>query len=143
MKNQELSQYPKSYLLCFLSQCSKRETCAHYVAGEHVRKDDIRGHAVFPTALRREGGCPFFQQLRSYTAAWGFDRLLEDVKHKDVAAIRKAIKEYLGGNGTYSRYKRGERLLSPEQQEWILNLMKRYGYTGQLQFDHYVEALDW
>jgi hypothetical protein len=50
---------------------------------------------------------------------------------------------YLGGNGTYYRYDHGERLLTPEQQDWIINLFKQYGYTDNLEFDGDKEVYDW
>lgn len=139
----DYSKYPKTYLHCFIAECNKKETCAHYIASQHLRKDDVMGNAVFPRALQSNDGCKYYKQLKTFTAAWGFDKLFENVKYKDMSAIRKAIKEYLGGNGTYSRYKRGERLLTPVQQNWIINLLKNYGYTENLQFDHYADTVDW
>ena len=41
--------------------------------------------------------------------------------------------------GTYYRYLRGERLLSPGQQDWICRLMERYGYSSDDRFDSYVD----
>lgn len=93
--------------------------------------------------LNREGECDRHQEPRVIDAAWGFDLLFENIKYKDTAPVRRAIKAYLGGNGTYSRYKRGLLLLTPEQQTWIINLFKKYGYTDNLRFDHYVKAIDW
>ena len=49
---------------------------------------------------------------------------------------------YLGGNTTYYRYHNGERLLTPEQQEWIINLFRRHGYTDELRFDEYRDLYD-
>ncbi|MDY6033294.1 MAG: DUF6078 family protein, partial [Alloprevotella sp.] len=43
---------------------------------------------------------------------------------------------------SYYRYQRGERLLTPEQQQWILKLFASKGYTDQLLFEHYVESYD-
>jgi hypothetical protein len=55
--------------------------------------------------------------------------------------IRLAITDYLGSKGTYYRYKHGERLLNPEQQQWILQLFSRYGYNAEgLSFDEYVSS---
>ncbi|WP_311776577.1 DUF6078 family protein [Parabacteroides merdae] len=34
-------------------------------------------------------------------------------------------------NTTYYRFHHGERLLTPEQQKWIINLFRRYGYTEE------------
>lgn len=143
MEKQDYSQYPNLYALCFLADCKRKSECARFIAGQHVRPDSTIGYAVYPSALTSDGGCKHFRQFRVVKGAWGFDALFEDIKFKDMAKIRSTIKAYLGGNGTYSRYKLGERLLSPEQQEWIIALFKRYGYTENLHFDGYKDVIDW
>jgi hypothetical protein len=55
---------------------------------------------------------------------------------------RNQIKKYLGGHGTYYNYNKGKYLLTPEQQEWIMNLLRRYGYTENLRFDGYRNEYD-
>ena len=74
--------------------------------------------------------------------AWGFNKLFAEVKSKDEASLRLEMKTYLGGNGTYSRYKLGRRLLTPQQQEYIINLFRARGYSDGLEFDHYVDTYD-
>lgn len=143
MDNQDYSQYPKSYLLCFLDGCKLKEQCSHYIAGQHIRDDDYMGYAVLPPMLSRKDGCPHYHKLRTFKGAWGFDTLFDNVKYKDAAALRNGLKAYPGGNGTYSRYKRGLHLLTPEQQEWIIDLLKNCGYTDNLRFDHYKDVIDW
>ena len=68
--------------------------------------------------------------------------LFAEAKQKDSTPLRNRVKEYLGGHGTYYRYLHGERPLMPEQQEWILNLFRRNGYTEDLCFDGYREIYD-
>jgi len=33
-------------------------------------------------------------------------------------------------------------MLNPEQQTWILDLFRSYGYTTNLVFDHYANVFD-
>jgi len=47
------------------------------------------------------------------------------------------LTDYLGSKGTYYRYKDGERLLSPEQQQWMAELFAKYGYDRDIRFDAY------
>ena len=75
-------------------------------------------------------------------AAWGFNSLFEDVKHADYTPLRETIKNYLGSHTSYYRYHRGEKLLTPEQQQWILDLFAQYGYTNELHFDSYRDMID-
>lgn len=131
---------PKGYVFCFLT-CPLSARCVRHRAGEAVPAGTQFGTAVFPTA-RQGDGCSMFKELRVIRSAWGFSRLFAPVRATDIASLRADVKNYLGGNGTYSRYKLGRRLLTPEQQRDILNIFRRYGYAEETQFDHYVDVVD-
>ncbi|MBR1547784.1 MAG: hypothetical protein IJ637_03555 [Prevotella sp.] len=67
--------------------------------------------------------------------AWGFSHLFDNVRHCDYRALRQAVTNYLGSTGTYHRYHRGERLLTPEQQQAIQHIFQSYGYTEPCRYD--------
>lgn len=133
------SLLPPSWLFCFLSECPRAEECVHFLSGTVVPDDKKRGFAVFPTALK-DGDCPYFKPIKKVMGAWGFNTLFDNVKAKHAPELRASIKKHLGSNWAYYRYNRGEALLSPEQQEWIIKLFGSYGYTDNLQFDGYKEV---
>ena len=133
---------PKSWQVCFLSDCPKKDACLRQMAARHLPEDRDFGPAVFPTMKIGEEGCRLFTTGESKLMAWGFQKLFAEVKSKDEYGLRAAIKNYLGGHANYYRYHRGERLLSPEQQEWITALFRRYGYSEPLEFNNYVTTYD-
>ena len=128
---------PPSYPVCFNTDCTKGGECLRRLAAQHVPQKRLFGPSVYPSTWA-DGNCPLFETDEPQRMAWGFTRLFAEVKRKDDADLRKVIKRYLGGNGNYYRYHHGERLLSPTQQEWILDLFRRYGYTEDLGFEGYV-----
>lgn len=130
---------PKGYVLCFLD-CPLSSRCVLHRAGETVPDGTKFGFAFFPTARQGES-CTMFKELRVIRGAWGFDHLYDPLRATDIAALRAEVKDYLGGNGIYSRYKLGRRL-TPEQQRDILTIFQRYGYTEETQLDHYVDVVD-
>ena len=134
---------PAEYLYCFNTGCPREKECMRHFAAEHIDKEIIVGTAVFPTALQADGGCKRFKLKRVIKAAWGFEKLFREVRERHASLLRDKLKSYLGGNGTYYRYHHGDRLLTPEQQAWILDLFRRYGYTDGLEFDGYREVWDW
>lgn len=140
---EEIINVPEGYLYCFNTGCPREKECMRHFAAEHIVHNTIMGSAVFPTALLVDGGCPKFKQKRVVKAAWGFSHLFKEVKERHATLLRDKIKAYLGGNGTYYRYHHGERLLTPEQQEWILNLFRQYGYAEGLEFEGYRNVWDW
>lgn len=135
------SDVPTSWTLCFCEGCPRHAECLRYAAGQLVPDDLTWGNAVYPSAYRK-GQCRHFKQMRVIHAAYGFRKLFTEVKQKDYTPLREKMKTYLGGHGTYYRFNRGDRLLTPEQQQWILKLFARYGYTEGLAFDHYRDVID-
>lgn len=131
---------PRSYVFCFLD-CPQSDHCVLHLAGEKVPAGTQYGSAVFPT-VRQGDRCPMFKEYRVIRGAYGFDRLFAQVLATDIASLRADVKSYLGGNGTYSRYKLGRRILTPKQQADILGIFRRYGYTSVTQFDHYIDVVD-
>ena len=126
---------------CFCEGCPRHADCLRYLTGQQVPASTTCGHAVFPTAYRN-GDCPHFKEVRVIRAAYGFKPLFRDVKKRDYSVLISKMKAFLGGHGTYYRYNRGERMLTPEQQQWILGLFTSYGYTENLAFEHYCDLLD-
>ena len=137
----DFAAVPAGWQLCFCEDCPQHGECLRFMAGQHI-PDKLRwGPAIYPSAWKH-GACEFFREARTQRLAWGFDLLYREVKQKDYTLLRDRIKSYLGGHGTYYRYNRGERMLNPKQQEWIINLFRRHGYTENLVFEHYCDAYD-
>ncbi len=127
---------PKSWYNCFNSACPKAGECMHFMTGKNVPADVTLGNAIYPNACKN-GECRFFKQIRMMRGAYGFNTMLNDLKRKDEELLRGMITDYLGSNTTYYKFNRGEKLLTPEQQEWILALFRKYGYTGEKEFEGY------
>ena len=135
-------QIPPSFPLCFNSSCPRRTTCLHYEAGQNVPSRVTSGCAIYPTALTIDGTCPYYRENVKVKLAHGFKNLFAVVKKKDIEALRNKIKQYLGGHGTYYRYNRGEKYLTPRQQEGIQAIYREFGYNEPLSFDHYLSDYD-
>lgn len=136
-----LEQIPYTFSRCFQSDCPQADTCAHFLASKFIIKGQVSGPAIYPTS-RLNGTCVCYKQTGIIHAAYGFKALFAEIKKKDEKPIRDRIKKYLGGNTAYYRYHHGKRLLSPDQQEWILALFRQHGYTEELHFDEYRDIYD-
>ena len=132
---------PPMFARCFLADCPQADSCLRHLAGLYLPENTCMGCAVYPNA-RHDDSCTAFKPTRVVRGAYGFNALFDSVKWRDGAPLRRAIKYMLGGNGPYYRYHHGERLLTPEQQEAILNLVRKRGYTGSLSFDVYRCVVD-
>lgn len=136
-----LEQIPYTFSRCFQSDCPQADTCAHFLASQFILKGQVSGPAIYPTS-RLNGTCVCYKQTNIIHAAYGFKALFAEVKKKDDKLLRDRIKKYLGGNTAYYRYHHGKRLLSHDQQEWILALFRQHGYTEELRFDGYRDIYD-
>ena len=136
IKDFDFSKVPAGYHLCFHHLCPMRENCLRYVAGQQVPSTLNLGYAIYPSALK-DGKCRFFREACEARLAWGFKYLYKHIPHHLRANARWLVTRYLGSVGTYYRYHHGERKLSAEQQEDILNMLSEYCDKEQLVFEHY------
>ena len=138
-RNLDFECVPKGYLMCFTADCPLHDECMSDQAGQVMPDDIDKGVCVYPTACRN-GQCRFFSPVRVVQTARGFGDIFRDVRRSDYSAMLAKLKGYLGTGGTYYRYKNGERLLLPEQQEWIGDLFRHYGCSGDVKFDSYLST---
>ena len=134
----DFSQVPFNWPLCYLSQCPRHEECLRYEAHRHAPKQVTTHPCVMPTALEHDR-CPHFHPIRKVRAAKGFRYIVSELKEKDLYPIRVEMTAYLGSRATYYRYKNGQLLLTPSQQERIAKILQRHGYTNEVRFDGYRE----
>ena len=137
-KELNFSMVPHGWALCYLGECKRKEECMRYQMCLLAPEETTRQTCVLPTVLRQKV-CPHFHPIKKVRVAAGLEKIFKEIKTKDEATIKAKLMGYFGARSTYYRYRKGERSLTPEQQEWILKLLKRYGYTEGIEFDSYRE----
>ena len=125
---------PADWHLCFNVDCPFTALCLRYAAGQQLSAQRPMGNAVYPSALV-DGQCDYFCSNQPVRLAVGFSHLFDDVRAVHASLMRKELKDYLGGNGTYYLYRNGRQGLTDEQQDWIDALFKRYGYDKAGAYD--------
>ncbi len=135
-------QLSHAWIYCFNEHCPQHDECIRFISGKYIDDTKYAGSAVFPNACRDGRKCKLFKQARVVTFAWGFKKLFYNVRLRDAATLRLNLKAFLGSHGTYYNYANGRCKLTPEQQQGVLNIFRKKGYTENLEFDHYVEEPD-
>ena len=130
-----------SWTYCFNQQCPLAQQCARYLSVTYKDPEHTIGYAVFPDAYH-DDKCEHFLQLRLMKIAYGFENILDELKHKDGGSFRDYMTSYFGSNTSYYRYKLGQTGLFPEQQQDVQNWCKARGYTN-LKFDKYTEEVNY
>lgn len=133
---------PWGYERCFNENCQLRDQCLHYQAYLLQSEERLFGPAIYPDAWK-DGQCRRFSDAQPQLMAWGFTNLFDNVPPYMRASARRNVHAYVGsGMKVYYQYHHGERLLTPRQQQDILDILARFGSTDGLSFDHYVTDFD-
>lgn len=133
---------PWGYARCFNDTCKRKDTCMHYLARVLTNQQERHiGQAVYPTAWQ-ESECPCYMEKRLARKAWGVSRLYDNVPHYRKAEARQRVRSYFSkGMGPYYRFHHGENMLTPKQQDDIMQILAQFGSIEGIKFDHY--ETDW
>lgn len=141
-KKLEFKDAPYGYALCFNHACALCGKCMHYQVGLLAPQDRLTGPAVYPTAWK-DGACQCFREKKLVQYAWGFSQLYKGMTSGQTSDARGTLRAHLGsGMSAYYRYHHGERLLTPQLQEEIRDIIVRFGGSKDIRFDHYVTSWD-
>ena len=133
-KDFNFKQVSRYWAVCYVPGCPRKDECLRYHACLHAPENRVYHKFSLPTMLK-DGQCQQFRPIQKVRMAVGFKNIFYDVKERDSAEMRRELADYLGSTTTFYRYRNGEHLLTPRQQEWIRNLFRRYGYTDEVTFD--------
>lgn len=137
------SQVPHGYPICLNRKCTQAGACLRQLIELSVPADIQCWTILSPTYLASlEGACPYYRSATKVRFAKGFIRLLEDLPYNQMRTVIAHLTRYFGQR-TYYRVRKGERLLSPAEQQKVLSILGKYGVSGSPEFDAYVEEYDW
>lgn len=125
---------PQGWALCFNAECPLCQSCLRWLAGRLAPQELTMTRCITPLALAK-GTCPHFASAEPIQYARGFSTIYDRVLKSDYTPLRKQMTLMLSGKRYYYEYKRGERRLSPEQQEAIRELFTSRGYADSVRFD--------
>lgn len=139
----DFSIVPSGYTMCLNRECLKAATCLRQMAEQSAPADIVRWNVISPKYLANlEGTCSHYRSSQKVRYAKGFTKMLENLPHKQMRIAISQLTNYFGRTHYY-RVRKGERLLSPTDQQKILNLFKNCGASHPQEFDKYVEEYNW
>ena len=134
---------PYNYPLCLNRQCPKASTCLRQLVEQEVPDSAEYWVVISPKyQAKLKGACPHYRSSQKVQYAKGCMNILDNLPHKQRQLAIIHLMEYFSRR-TYYRIRKGERLLTPSEQQRILNILKNYGATHLQNFDAYVEDYDW
>ena len=134
----------EGYIVCYKADCSHHEECLRYLVGQHGQTLSRVVSAVNQLNIDvQAGNCPMYKYAGKQLMARGMTRLLtSDMPGWVEKGIRHELFLYFGRTNYYE-YRKGARLLSPEQQQEIAKIFDAYDWHKPPQFDGFVEDYDW
>lgn len=139
----DFSKVPHNYTLCLNRECSKAATCLRQLVEQEVM--DSTKYLVIINPKHQAtltGECPYYRSSAKVRFAKGFMNMLNTLpRNQTERAISAIIKRF--SQRTYYRIRKGERLLSPSEQQKILTIFSKCGATETLKFDTYTEDYEW
>lgn len=74
--------------------------------------------------------------------AVGMLHLYDNLNYRDALVVRREIYLHFG-RGTYYRIRNGERMIAPDEQNFIKQVFRKHGITSDPVFDGYEDAYEW
>ena len=134
---------PNNYTLCIKGDCPKAANCLRHVAMAMMPAEVERWQIVSPAYLAQmEGECPHYRSAEKVKYARGFVRMMSALTVKQAHVVKDSIVATFGMN-MYYRMRRGERLITPTEQEAIYQMLEQQGITTRPEFDAYIEDYLW
>ena len=136
-------EVPVNYTLCIKGDCPKATMCLRYKATLMIPADVMTWSILSPAYLAQiEGECPHYRSAGKVLYARGFVRMMSALTVTQAHAFKGDIIATFGMN-MYYRMRRGERLITPTEQEAIYQMLEKQGVTARPEFDAYVEDYMW
>ena len=134
---------PNSYTLCIKGDCPKAASCLRHVAVSMMPAEVQKWSIVSPAYLAQmEGECPHYRSAEKVLYARGFVRMMSAMTMQQAHAFKGGIIATFGMN-MYYRMRRGERLITPTEQEEIYQMLEQQGVTTRPEFDAYEKDYLW
>lgn len=129
-----------SSVTCPLADCPKKDECArHSFYLKALAESD--SFSVLNTTRFQSGpdGCEHFIVPVHERHAYGFRRLYSTIPVGNARYMNWGV--CFGSDSTYYRTKRGERPLTPAQQQFILQQVQKAGGNPTVGFDRYEDVI--
>lgn len=132
-----------NYLLCFINECPRRATCLRWLVGQELQSNDYNILSVNPMHPEvKANKCALYREKKHVRYAKGMMHFYDEMtRSQEVGIKHRLIVHY--GRRQYYEYRRGERLISPEMQEFIGQVCKEHGYTKEPHYDGWQDDYAW
>ena len=139
----DYSEIPTNYIVCLNRECSKADSCLRQLVAEIIPSEVKQINIINPKYLTTfKSDCPYYKVAEKMRYAKGFIKMLENMTYKQMQNVTPSLKAHFG-RMMYFRMRKGDRLISPAEQQDLLVIVERYGISQPQDFDEYIEKYEW
>lgn len=142
MLKKDFTSTPATYLVCIHSDCPLAATCLHQMAYAEKVKTDERLHLINPTLCAKDASCKYHRDCKPVRYARGFTNFQKRMYPDQYSDFMALCVAHWPRNQYFER-RRGDRPLSPNEQQFILKTLKQVGVTEDFEFDSYEPIINW
>ena len=137
-----IDDVPGGYALCTRDDCTVCNHCLRNIAYKDVVTEKLWAITlVNPLRVVPNEQCEYFRTDVLATYARGFVKMKQEMLPRQYDAFMIKLIGKFGRTGYYER-RRGERLCSPKEIEFIRSVLKELGLPA-LEFDSYQQQYNW
>lgn len=143
MEKIDYSQVPHNYGVCASVDCPRSATCLRHLVLEHAPATRLFLPTLTPAALKAiKGDCPYYRPTAPIRYARGLLHLVGSMDVRTLGIFRSDLVNYFGRKNYYL-VRKGEAAIHPDEQAYIVRLVKKLNVQVGDCFDAYFEGYDW
>lgn len=138
----EYKDIPKNYHVCMNDDCIMAGTCLHQKALLPLMEKEEILSVINPKICSKDASCKKFRDCKPVLYARGFTNFQKRMYPEQYKHFMALCISHWSRN-VYFEYRRGERYLSPSEQQFIINTLKEAGLNENMEFDNYEKRINW
>ena len=131
------------YTICFIDSCPLHRHCLRWMVGRYADTSRETYLSVNPhNPLMGSDSCPLYREDIRVIKKKGFTNMYYDMPwHLEFKIRRQLIAKF--GRKQYFEMRKGERLITPDQQKVIEQVMRANNWQGPINYDGEEEDYLW
>ncbi|MEG1543402.1 MAG: DUF6078 family protein [Tannerellaceae bacterium] len=138
----DYAMVPGGFTHCFNGNCKHADQCLRHQIARFIPDTHWSVFVVNPVCTDSDGECKAFLADTPVKYAIGMDHLFDQIPYSEANCIKQKLLNTYGKN-TYYRFKRKERIFSPEDQHFIRQVFLSYGVQEEPAFDDWQLSYLW
>ena len=133
---------PSGYLLCLHADCPMTDSCLRQLAYRRHAELGTFLRLINPSMCNKQADCPHYVSNQPVRFARGFVNFQKRMYPEQYDKFMLLLILHFG-RSQYFKRRRGEIALPPEEQEAIQIALEKAGVTQKMEFDEYIDAINW